>query len=298
MSRDPDAYTKFDSVIAGHGLEYGASPWSARGEFVCDLDLLHSLIEVALQGRQGDNTGDFARAFDCWAAVELRRAGFPPDAVWPREVMPRVLANELALLLDRVTKGGSAAQSRELRAHLSDWLATHDKSARIAPTDARVLGGVYTKQADVLVADWATGVELMISTKSMLGSYGKNLRNRFEESFGDSINLKQRFPMGTFGFMFAIDTGVPKADFVFLKNMLTKLVDAAGYDVTCLMLVDLGTGRVELDSESHDIPDDLRPGHFFGRLVESVLDRTPASRHGDVRARMGLEVDTDDDEGV
>lgn len=30
--------------------------------------------------------------------------------------------------------------------------------------------------------------------------------------------------MGTFGFLFAIDTGVPKADSVFLKNMLTELV--------------------------------------------------------------------------
>lgn len=298
MARDPDAYTKFDAVIAGHGLDYTATPWTTDGRFDCDLNLLNKLISVALQGRRDDNTGDFARAFDCWAAVELRRAGFPPDAVWPREVMPRVMANELSLLLDRVTKGGTAAQSAELKEHLRQWLATHDRSSKIAPTDARVLGGVYTKQADVLIADWATGVELMISTKSMLGSYGKNLRNRFEESFGDSINLKQRFPMGAFGFLFAIDAGVPKSDFVFLKNMLTKLVDSAGYDVTCLMLVDLDAGRVDLDSKSHQIPPDLRPEHFFERLVESILDRTPASRHGDVRTRRGLEVDTDDEEVV
>jgi len=102
--------------------------------------------------------------------------------------------------------------------------------------------------------------------------------------------------MGVFGFLFAIDTGVPKPDFVFLKNMLAKLVDSAGYDVTCLMLVDIGTGKVELSSKSHDIPVDLRPEHFFERLVESVLDRTPASRHGDVRSRRGLEVDTDDED--
>ena len=298
VARLPDAYTKFDGAIAGYGLDYAESPWDAVGGFSCELGLLNKLLEIALRDRGDKNTGDFARAFDCWAAVELRRAGFPANSVWPREVMPRVFPHELSLLLERVTIGGSAKRSRELREHLSEWLATHDLSSRVAPTDARVLGGVYTKQADVLIADWAAGVELMISTKSMLGSYGKNMRNRFEESFGDSINLKQRFPMGTFGFLFAIDTGVPQGDFVFLKNMLTKLVDSAGYDVTCLMLVDVEAGILELDSKSHDIPANLRPEHFFLRLIESVLDRTPASRHGDVRARKGLEVDTDDEAGA
>lgn len=42
-----------------------------------------------------------------------------------------MLANEPALLLDRVTKGGTGAQPRELKEHLREWLATHDRSAKI-----------------------------------------------------------------------------------------------------------------------------------------------------------------------
>lgn len=296
LARNPDAYSKFDQAIANSGIDYEMNPWSTDG-LDCDLELLDELIGIALAHGVAQNTGDFARAFDCWAAVELRRAGFGHDEVWPREQMPRILSRELAMLLEIVSDG---PRSATLRDHLRKWVATHSNSPRVAPTEAKVLGGVYRKQADVLIADWATGIELMVSTKTMLDSYGKNLRNRFEESFGDAINLRQRFPLGAFGFLFVVDNEVPQSDFVFLTNMLAKLVDAAGYDVTCLMLVDLEEKRIDRDSSVHRIPNELSHGRFFETLVSKVIDRTPAGRHAEVRRKRGLEVDTDapDEAGI
>ena len=36
------------------------------------------------------------------------------------------------------------------------------------------MGSAYLKQGDVVIASWATGVEVLISTKTMLSSYAKN----------------------------------------------------------------------------------------------------------------------------
>lgn len=293
MARDPDSYSKFDDIIRDVGITDEANPWTSGG-LSCDFRLLDALISRSLERGVVQHTGDFAKAFDCWAAAELRRIGFPADSVWPRPEMPRVLTRELSLLIQTVTSGGSAKQSQQLREELASWLATHDRSPGIAPTEAKILGGVYRKQADVLISDWSTGVELMISSKSMLGSHGKNLRNRFEESFGDAVNLRQRFPLGAFGFLFVIDTAVPTNDFVFLKSMLRKLVDAAGYDATCLVLVDVERTSAVLELATHPVPDDLAPGRFFDVLVGRVLDRTPADRHPVVRQLRGLDVDESD----
>lgn len=283
MPRDPDSYTQFDAILDAASTDEAKSPWKAGG-LACSFDLLDKLIAQALRGGVSQNSGSFAKAFDCWCAFELRRAGFPQDAVWPRQSMPRVLSNDLVNLIEVVTP-----QAR--RAELRNWLATNSNSPKVAPTEAKVLGGVYRKQADVLVSDWAAGIEVMISTKSMLGSYGKNLRNRFEESFGDAINLRQRFPLGAFGFLFAIDTGVQPNDFVFLDNMLRKLVDSAGYDATCLVVVDLDKRKVVRKSKTHNVPDDLSASRMFETLVSRVIDRTPADRHARVREKRGMPVD-------
>ena len=48
-----------------------------------------------------------------------------------------------------------------------------------------VFGEFFAKNVDVLVADWDRGVELMVSTKGMTSSFGKNMTNRWEEFTGD-----------------------------------------------------------------------------------------------------------------
>ena len=59
---------------------------------------------------------------------------------------------------------------------------------------ANLLGKNYVKQVDVVMSGWATGPELMVSTKRMDSSFGKNAANRVEESYGDAKNLRLRHP--------------------------------------------------------------------------------------------------------
>ena len=47
------------------------------------------------------------------------------------------------------------------------------------------------------------GVEVLISTKAMLSSYPKSLRNRFEEGCGDAKSLRGRHPLAALGFLFS-----------------------------------------------------------------------------------------------
>lgn len=54
--------------------------------------------------------------------------------------------------------------------------------AGVTGADAKILGKAYEKQVDVVIAQWARGPELLISTKRMDSSFGKNALNRIEES--------------------------------------------------------------------------------------------------------------------
>lgn len=81
----------------------------------------------------------------------------------------------------------------QLRDELAERLLT---LAAVAPVDARILGQAYAKQMDVVIARWDRGPELLVSTKAQLSSFGKNLPNRFEESYGDASNLRGRYPLG------------------------------------------------------------------------------------------------------
>jgi hypothetical protein len=74
--------------------------------------------------------------------------------------------------------------------------------ASVAPVDARVLGRAYEKQVDVVISRWDRGPEILISTKAQLSSFGKNLPNRFEESYGDAGNLRGRYPLAAVGYLF------------------------------------------------------------------------------------------------
>ena len=71
------------------------------------------------------------------------------------------------------------------------------------------MGRAYSKQSDVVIASWAAGVEVLISTKTMLSSYQKNLRNRFEEAYGDAKNLRGRHPLASLGFLFVAGGDIP-----------------------------------------------------------------------------------------
>lgn len=144
-------------------------------------------------------------------------------------MLPRDIRNFLA--------GG--ALSNKLRGEVESRL-THAKARRALPAEANVLGAAYSKQADVVVASWAAGVEVLISTKTMLSSYQKNLRNRFEEGYGDAKNLRGRHPLAAaLGFVYIVGSDIPSASLEFATDMLRKLVrEADVYDCACLLILE------------------------------------------------------------
>ena len=81
------------------------------------------------------------------------------------------------------------------RAQLNARLTRSSAVAGVTSASANILGKNYLKQVDVIMTDWATGPELLISTKRMDSSYGKNAANRVEESYGDAKNLRLRHPL-------------------------------------------------------------------------------------------------------
>lgn len=202
---------RFDEFLPA---EPWVNPWQPDGSYTADLDLLTTLLAAAVGTAQ--QSGIVAAAADVWAAEELRRAGFEEDEVWPRRVQPRILPRDVRNFVE----GG--ALTKRLRAEVESRYVL--PSARKAlPAEAHVLGAAYSKQADVLVASWAAGVELLISTKTMLSSYQKNLRNRFEEGYGDAKNLRGRHPLAALGFLFIVGDDIPEAGLEFAIDMLRKL---------------------------------------------------------------------------
>ncbi len=109
---------------------------------------------------------------------------------------------------------------------------------------ASILGKNYLKQVDVILTDWDTGPEVLISTKRMDSSYGKNAPNRIEESYGDAKNLRLRHPMAALGFVFGLrndvfDKELATADW--LLDLLAKLGrEDDAYHATCVILIEYG----------------------------------------------------------
>jgi hypothetical protein len=269
----------FDAFEPAIAAREGETPWDLTGterRYVPDLDLLAELIAIPVQAGHVQASGRLAKGIDAWCSSELRRAGFDSDEVWPRLTRPRVLPRDVADLL--------ASLPRALREQVTEQVL---RNRKVAPAEARVLGRVFVKQADVLIAQWSRGAELLISTKSMLSSFGNNLRNRFEESYGDAKNLRGRFPLVSLGFLYLLRSTVLEepANWELALDMLRKLrEDADGYDATGLILADWSDEDfvgVAIDQEA--VPEDLRVDQLLATLVSRTLERTPVQFH--VRAR-------------
>ena len=267
MAGADKTYTPFDSLIAGRPLT--PVPWQSDGTFQPDYELLEQLLAVPLD----TGSGAVPTALDVWVAQELRRAGFEEDVVWPRRVAPRVLSRDLVLV------------ERALAGSLPPKLKNPLKGS----VEARVLGEFYEKQIDVLMAHWDRGAELMVSTKTQLGSYGKNLHNRFEEYVGDIRNLRGRFPMASMGVLHLVHSNIDgeSGAWDFTVDMMRKLqLEPQGYDTTCVLLAhwEGGSGPVQLRLDR--TPEDLSATKFFSKLIHALLDRTPITVHPKARGMM------------
>lgn len=79
----------------------------------------------------------------------------------------------------------------------------HFDPSRATGGERTVLGGLKTKNVDVVVAKDGIGPVLAISCKGMTGAF-RNLTNRMEETIGECTNLHITYPAMVFGYMFVI----------------------------------------------------------------------------------------------
>ncbi|GAS87802.1 hypothetical protein [Mycolicibacterium brisbanense] len=313
------AWAIFDRIVAdaASGGEH-TNPWVRCGEELTyrpDFRVLRKLLGVPLYLDAPSTTGVPALALDVWLAYELRRAGFDSDAVWPRAAEPRIMPSAIANLLEALPLKERQLIEHRLRRAMKG----------VAGSSASILGKHYMKQVDVLMSDWDTGPELLISTKRMDSSFGKNAANRVEESYGDAKNLRLRHPMAALGFVYGLRSTIltsepDKAEW--LIDLLGKLgTEDDAYHAVALVMIDYDVAAPVEDDEvdslekaqpdalfeivdvetaavdealaalpdiaiRHDtVPPQLQPARFLATMVTRVLDTTPVNRHREARRR-------------
>jgi hypothetical protein len=280
-----DVFSDYDSVL--NAADTITPPWRDR-RYVAELDIFRQLLAITLGSKQ--QSGRTAKAFDAWVAHELRRAGFAPDAVWPRTRRPRILPADLKALeeaVDGVVAAADAAPG-DLPNPLRRAIRTLDDQ-RFGEPGSYILGDFYAKQVDVVISSWRRGPELLVSTKTMFSSYRNNFKNRHEEAVGEVSTLRRRHPMAAMGFAFLARSNlyVANGDYELLRNILTRLRrPGEAYDATLLLVADWHDDDPAGTLKVLDEPDvELGAGRFFEDLISAFTERTPAGEHEEVRTR-------------
>lgn len=283
MAAEPSIRSKawaiFDRICteaAPNGVH--TNPWvrddTGTVRYEPDFPVLQRLLGVPLYLKAATTTGVPALALDVWVSYELRRAGFAPDATWPRAQHPRILPAAIANLLN-------ALKGKE-RDQLIKRLANPTPMKGVVSASANILGKNYLKQVDVVMSDWDTGPELLISTKRMDSSFGKNAANRVEESYGDAKNLRLRHPLAALGFVYGLRSTIlteePKKA-RWLVDLLQKLGrEDDAYHAVALIMIEYGAdlaATVPAGDESEDDGDADNP------LVAAGLDDDASQPEGE-----------------
>ena len=270
-----DAYAKYEEIIEACGEE------RRSGSDNIDFDLLEKLLSRSVADGDTSQSGGLARALDMWIAEQLRAFGFDENAVWPRLHPPRAIDPSILRFIG--TLGANLAEG------------CCNALSRYSSSSADIMGAAYKKQVDVGLSSWTTGPEILISTKTMRSSFGKNLSNRYEEAYGDAKNLKGRHPLATVGFYFLADSKIVDEGSSFRKalSMLQKLqMEEDAYDVVCLHLFDFESEGAKVSAANDLVPELLSPQHFFNRLIGKTLVRASYDDHEKVRLSFSA------DEGV
>ena len=315
----------FDRIVSDAAIGGHSNPWTIDGNgtrhFHVDFEVLHRLLGVPLYLKATPRSGVPALALDVWVAYELRRAGFDPDAVWPRAEVPRILPGSISQLL-------SGLNNKEKEPLLAKLKSGNTLGGAVGAS-AKMLGKNYEKQVDVVVSSWQAGAELMISTKRMDSSFGKNAANRVEESYGDAKNLRSRHPQSALGFVYGLRSTIylkEESQANWIVDLLGKLGrEDDAYDAVALLILDYGADFVPEDSDEvvdnplvaaglvpdetegelvpvepsyvdqalaalppvtllHDkVPRELEPGRFFEVMVNRILDNCPINFHDQAR---------------
>lgn len=277
-SAKSDAWQLFDRIVADAapgGVH--SNPW-VRGtdgqlHYEPDYQTLERLLGVPLHLAAGTQSGVPALALDVWLSFELRRAGFDTDRVWPRPTSPRILPGPLPALLKSLPAS--------LRDPLAKRIAEKSSIPGVTSSSAAILGKNYLKQVDVIMTDWATGPELLISTKRMDSSYGKNAPNRVEESYGDAKNLRLRHPLAALGFLFGLRSDIlvkePKtAEWLF--DLLAKLgQEDDAYHATCLVMMEYADATEVDESDEEQVEEGILEPGAEPEAEETQLENPPAA---------------------
>lgn len=178
--------------------------------------------------------------------------------------------------------------------------------------EATVLGGLKTKNVDVVISKDGLGPVLAVSCKGMTGAF-RNLTNRMEETIGECTNLHITYPALVFGYLFVIraneapdvaalanpppgerpmrqiapndvaltESRRPVESIVRFHSALGALTgrngireDASRYEAISLALIDTRDGAVGNPLPEFPPPDSpLRLEHFFETLYRSYDER-------------------------
>jgi hypothetical protein len=291
-------------------------PWTGTG-YKPDYGLLRKLIEVPVGSGDAFNpqTGALAAALNVWIATELRRSGVDADRVWPRVEQPRALAWDAAAAASSVklrkdpsrlkaTWGISAGvtkhdlkviQGRAIKALLDEIgkgpAIPPDPATGHRKNPANIVGAHFPKEIDVSMARYDRGLELGISTKTMIREPTKNIPNRREEASGDLLNIRRRFPLSVFGYFFLLEHQIAKTTGHFDKvaDMCRKVAlstpgdEANSYDASCLLVVGLQKRPAKVTLHTGMVPADLRPDRFFETMLDSLMERSQSDDHRTAR---------------
>lgn len=254
--------------------------WGPGPTVRLDYRLLEKLLSISVGNGDTPRSGLLAKCLDLWTSWEFLQAGFESETLWPRLEEPRVVDPGVLRAAELLGKRKEALASAVV------------KDAGRA--DVSVMGSVYEKQVDVGLAAWPSGPELLVSTKTMSGSFGKNLANRFEEAYGDAKNLRERHPLAAHGFLYLVRSTVAAEGGAYRRiiHMLRSLAREGDiYDAVGLIVADWDeetSGGVTVScSEQAGVPPELSAEHFFERLIDIVLSRASLVRHTKVREIRG-----------
>jgi hypothetical protein len=283
-----DSLSDLDPLLAAADIEQ--SPWHGD-EYEPNRDLLRELLAVPIHAGHAQQSGRIAKALDAWIAHELRRGGFPEDAVSPRKRRPRMLPGEVAPLEQQIDALVELVQAEEAAGRVVPRRVreTVMRLPRALPgyADANVLGRFYVKQVDVLVSAWQRGPDVLVSSKTMLSSYLKNKNNRYEEAVGEATNLRERYPMAGMGYAYLVRGNVyaEGGAYAFIRNLLVRLRKPDGaFDATMLLVADWDDETRTLNSVE-DPAEELSASRFFADILNAVMNNTPVDIHQELRLR-------------
>lgn len=318
-SKREQAWALFDKITTDASAAGYTNPWSPGDAgmpvYLPDYTTLRKLLGVPVLLAANTQSGVTALALDVWMAYEFRRCGFNEDALWPRATAPRVLPIEVTRLVNGLPK--------TLKAPLLELI--RKGKVRGGTASANILGKNYVKQVDVGLSSWDTGPELLISTKRMDSSFGKNAANRIEESYGDAKNLRLRHPQAGHGFFFGLrSTAFSKEPRTaeWLIDLLIKMgQEDDAYDAVGLIVPEWGSATDDTDTDADPAEDDtfeedtavpqvsadviegqlaqlppidlqfdkvpaeLSPERFIALLATKVIRNSPISFHREARSR-------------